>query len=157
MLRAFSCVRKYWDLSAKKTQSVKIDRTSGPICEMSARRQAREAWCRKSAVPSLDPSSSGDISTSGCEANDRLLLKLVSREFADDGSVANNERSVGDGHDLRRFGRDKDHGGAAIAFASDRCEHVDVGADVDPLRRVLQYEAVRALENPARGDDALAV
>ncbi len=78
-------------------------------------------------------------------------------EFGDDLAVEHHEQPVGECHHLVEFGRDDQHGGAAVTLLDDPGVDVLDRADVDPAGRLRCDDEIDVATELASGDHLLLV
>src|SRR5271165_2601131 len=88
---------------------------------------------------------------------DAVLIELGPRDLADHPALREHDDAVGDGDQLRQFGRDEEDASAFRGQSPQEIVDFRLGADVDAARRLVAEEDLRTAEEPLGDDDLLLV
>ena len=86
-----------------------------------------------------------------------FLRRVVAGDLAGDAALAHRDDPVRDRENFRQFGRDDDDGDAGLRHLDQEIVDLDLGADVDAARRLVDDQDFRPQREPARQHDLLLI
>ena len=93
----------------------------------------------------------------GGEGHHRLLVGVDARQRADDAAVADDVDHVGQLEQFGEIGTHHEHGCAVVGQLPDQAVDLDLGADIDPTRRLVEDDHVGLTAEPLGQHDLLLV
>src|SRR6187401_1983001 len=75
-----------------------------------------------------------------CESHHCLLGRMVTVELSADLALSHDEDAIGEGENLREIARHHDARHAGVGAAANQIVDLELGADVDALRRLVEQQ-----------------